>query len=842
MPALYRASLGYLLRHPWQLGLALLGICIGVAVIVAVDLATESSRKAFSLSMETLTGEATHQVIGGPGGVPESLYVQLRVDKGFRAIAPVVEGRASLNGVDIRVLGVDLFAEQQIRSFSLDVGDDAGPQAGSAETLFGRILTDEGSALMSRQTARMLQLGPGDAFEIRFAGKAFQGKLLGQFGDDASQFLDDLVVVDIAVAQQWLDMARKLSRIDVRIPADDPALKQSLERALSPGTQLLDAAGRTRSMTEMSTAFMTNLSAMSLLALLVGLFLIYNSVSFAVLQRRGLIGVLRALGVTRGQTFRLILGEGMVLGLLGALTGVLLGIWLGEHLLGLVSRSINDLYFRVSVTDVSITPLTLAKGLAAGLGATLVSAVIPAIEAASYPPQLALARSVVERRGRNLVPVIAVAGVLLGLAAWLLLNLSGSHLVAGLSAVFMLIMGFALCVPLATRVLSALLAPLAGRLGGTSARLAVSGIGANLSRTGVAIVALAVAVSATIGVSVMVQSFRGSVSSWLDRTLQSDLYVASPGAPLDAGLINDMVKVPGVDAHSATRRIWLESQEGRIRLFALQLAPGRYPGSEILDAEPGQAWHGFESQGGVMVSEPLAYRRNLGAGDTIPLMTGSGEREFNIVGTFRSYDVNGGAVLINRPTYDRYWEDREIDSIGLFLAPGTDADAVMALLNDLARGRQTLAMRSNAEIRALSLRVFDRTFIITDVLYWLATGVAFIGILGAMLALQMERSRELATLRALGMTPAQLGGMVTTQTATIGLFSGLAAVPLGLVMAWVLIDVINRRAFGWQMDIQLSWQVLAIAVAFSVGAAFLAGLYPSWRAASSSPALAMREE
>ena len=235
MPALYRASMGYLLRHPWQLGLALLGICIGVAVIVAVDLATESSRKAFSLSMETLTGEATHQVIGGPGGVPESLYVQLRVEKGFRGIAPVVEGRASLNGVDVRVLGVDLFAEQQIRSFSLDVGSDAGPQGASAETLFGSILTGEGAALMSRQTAAMLELGPGDAFEIRSAGNVFQGNLLGQFGDDASQFLDELVVVDIAVAQQWLGMSGELSRIDVRIPADESGSSSRWSARCRPG-------------------------------------------------------------------------------------------------------------------------------------------------------------------------------------------------------------------------------------------------------------------------------------------------------------------------------------------------------------------------------------------------------------------------------------------------------------------------------------------------------------------------------------------------------------------------------------------------------------------------------
>lgn len=842
MPALYRASMGYLLRHPWQLALALLGICIGVAVIVAVDLATESSRKAFALSMETLTGQATHQVIGGPRGVQESLYVQWRVKHGFRGMAPVVEGRVKLNGVDVRVLGIDLFAEQQIRSFSLEVADDDGTSADSVQTLFGSLLTDPGAALMSRETAAMLGISTGDGFEVQSGVRVFQGSLLGQIGGDPSLLLGELVIVDIAVAQQWLDMAGRLSRIDVRIPAGDPGRLESLEELLPPGIQLLEASGRTRSMTEMSTAFMTNLSAMSLLALLVGLFLIYNSVSFAVLQRRGLIGVLRALGVTRGQTFTLILTEGLALGLIGAVMGVLLGIWLGDYLLVLVSRSINDLYFRVTVTDVSISAFTLVKGLAAGLGATLVSALIPAFEAASYPPRLALARSVIEQRGRQTVPILALFGMALGLAAVFLLRISGSHLVAGLSAVFMLILGFALCVPLAVRVMATSLAPLAGRLGGTSARLAVSGIEANLSRTGVAIVALAVAVSATIGVSVMVESFRGSVSTWLDRTLQSDLYVAASGSSLDPSLIRELVQTQGVAAHSSSRRVWLESPEGRVRLFVLQLAPGRYPGSEILDADPVRAWNGFEHEDGVMVSEPLAYRRGVGAGDTIRLVTGSGERAFNIVGTFRSYDVNGGAVLISRSSYDRFWDDPAIDSIGLTLVPGAKPADVMNQLKAVAKDRQPLVMRSDAEIRELSLRVFDRTFIITDVLYWLATGVAFIGILGAMLALQMERARELAVMRALGMTPFQLGGMVTTQTAVIGLFSGLAAVPLGLVMAWMLIDVINRRAFGWQMDILLSWQVLAVAIAFSIVAAFLAGIYPSWRAAASSPALAMREE
>ncbi len=650
------------------------------------------------------------------------------------------------------------------------------------------------------------------------------------------------MVVDIAVAQTWLSHFGWLSRIDVKIPDGDSPLQRKLESMLPPGTQLLSAAGRTRSLAEMSTAFMTNLTAMSLLALLVGLFLIYNSVAFAVLQRRGLIGVLRALGVTRRQVVSLILSEGAVLGLVGAVMGVAAGIWLGEQLLVLVSRSINDLYFRVNVTEVAVSPWSIAKGLLAGLGATLLAAVVPAIEAASYQPRLALTRSVLEHRTRRLLPALAIAGSGMGLLALLLLQLSGSNLVAGLVAVFALILGFSLCIPLAVRAITSVLEPVVAKVAGTPARLAVSGIGANLSRTGVAIVALAVAVSATIGVSVMVDSFRGSVSAWLDKTLQSDVYVGTPYGTLNRGLIEDLVGASGVEAYSTSRRVWLEDATGRTRIIVLQMAPSSYAGVEVLDADPKAVWPAFAEEGAVLVSEPYAYRNAVAPGDTIKLITRFGEQGFTVAATWQSYDANAGAVLMSRSTYDRFWNDPGVDSIGLYLSPGTNIDELMQRMTAISAGRQQIIMRSNREIRDRSLQVFDRTFVITDVLYWLATGVALIGILGAMLALQLERARELAILRALGMTPVQLGGMVTMQSAGIGLLSGLAAVPLGLVMAWVLIDVINRRAFGWQMDFLVSPGVLLAAVLFSVSAALLAGIYPAYRAARSQPALAMREE
>ena len=841
IPVVYRASFSYLLRHPWQLALAILGIGIGVAVIVAVDLANASARKAFLLSMDAVTGAATDQVIGGARGIDEDFYTELRITHNIRSIAPVVEGYVVINETSVQVLGIDLFAEQEMRAFTRQPSSQAGPDAASAQSLFRSFLVEPGAAMMSPATANALGIEVGDRFTIQVAGKEHGGRLVATF-DDQSGGLGNLVTTDIATAQEWLGQVGWLSRVDVRIVDGDDAFRNRLLDLLPADATLLPAAGRTRSTAEMSAAFMTNLTAMSLLALLVGLFLIYNSVSFSVLQRRRLIGALRALGVTRRQVFAIVLSESAAVGVVAAAAGVVTGIWLGEQLLGLVAQSINDFYYRVSVTDVSVSTFSLGKGVIAGVGAALFAAAVPAFEASSYRPRLAMARSVLERQTRRLLPVVTFAGLGISGVAVAVLAISGRSLVAGLAAVFMLILGFALIVPVVVKALTAVLAPVARRIAGVGARLAVTGIGASLSRTGVAIVALAVAVSATVGVSVMVDSFRGSVSEWLDQTLQADIYAGVSRGDMDPDLIHDLSRLAGVEAVSTSRRTAIEDEQGQTQILAVQMAPGSYAGTEILDADPAEVWPQFDTADVVLVSEPYGYRNKVGPGDTIQLRTVAGDTSFDVAATYQSYDINASAMLMSRTTYDKHFDDAGIDSIGLYLADGIDVDDTLDAMAAISAGRQQILMNSNHKIRDLSLQIFDRTFVITDVLYWLAIGVAFIGILGAMLALQLERARDLATLRALGMTPLQLGSMITLQTSVIGLLSGIAAIPLGLVMAYVLIEVINRRAFGWQIDMSIDPGILGVAVVFAVVAAFLAGLYPAWRSAQSQPALAMREE
>ncbi len=311
---------------------------------------------------------------------------------------------------------------------------------------------------------------------------------------------------------------------------------------------------------------------------------------------------------------------------------------------------------------------------------------------------------------------------------------------------------------------------------------------------------------------------------------------------MDPALIEAIRNLDGVETISTRKRASLEDANGRTQLRVFELPPAAFDGFEILDADPAEVWLAWESADTILVSEPYAYQNQVGAGDRLTLPTDFGPRDFRIAATFQSFDINASAVTMSRATYARHYRDDSIDSLGLYLADGADIDSVIAAVEALSADGPRLYVTSNEGLQTESLRIFDRTFVITDVLYWLTLGVAFIGILSAMVALQLERAREFATLRALGMTPAQVGGMITAQTGVIGLLSGLAAVPLGVVMAWVLIKVINRRAFGWQIDMTVAPDILAVSVLFAIGAALLAGLYPAWRAGQSQPAIAMREE
>ncbi len=834
-PALLINSRRYLLRHPWQTWLSIIGIALGVAVVIAVDLANESARRGFRLSVEQVTGAATHQIESASGDIPDQTYARLRIEHGLTRAAPVIDAAVRIAGRHFTLLGTDPISASTMQTTIAN----ADPGA------LIRLLAQPNSLALTVTDARELGVTPGASLPVELNGETRDMRVAGLLPDDGG--LAGLIVTDIATAQEVLGWLGRIERIDLAL---DPAAAAALARQLPAGLQIKKAARRGEALEQMIHAFQTNLTAMSLLAVLVGGFIIYNTMTFAVLQRRALLGTLRLLGVTRSQLFALVLIEALALAVAGAVLGVLLGIVVGAGLVRLVTQTINDIYFVLSVRDLDIEPFSLLKGVCLGLGVTFVATWGPALEAARSQPRDVLRRALVERRGERLLPWLAGAGGLIALGGFLLIELSERSMVIGFAALFLVIVGVSLGVPLAVRLFAVATTPMLGRLFGTEGRLAARGITASITRSGLAVAALAVAVSASVGVSIMIGSFRTSVSLWLENTLISDIYLSAErgasdeqGASLPADLAGALASIPGVIGVSQGRGARVETRDGPVSMLALEASYGIPRGFQFQGATAANLWPRWQAGDLVLVSEPFAFHQRVDTGDHIELFTSTGWRDFKIGGVFRDYSSDSGMLVLPRPIYARLWLDPAVSSLGVVLAPrahiGPVQEAVEALIAPLDT---PITVQSNRSIRERSMAVFDRTFTITRVLRFLAVGVAFVGILSALMALELERARDYAVLRATGMTRGQLRRLILLQTSAMGIAAGVLAIPLGLIMGDLLIRVINLRSFGWTMPMLVQPSTLLLGLGLAWLAALLAALYPAWRAGAIPPARALREE
>ena len=841
-PTLLRTGLRDLVRRPLQTGLLVLGVALGVAVVIAIDLANESARRGFDRSSEAIAGRATHQIRGGPSGVPEETYRRLRAEWGFRRSTPVVEGVVVAPDLDrqpLTVLGVDPLSEGPFRSH---LAGGAGTTRG-----FARILDEPGAAIVGSGLADRYGLAPGREIRLQVDDRFETVRVLGILRTSAeSDALDGILVMDIGGAQRLLGREGSLGRIDLILSAAEAAALQS---RLPPDLRLVRASEEAATVAEFTAAFALNLTALSLLALVVGMFLIYNTVMFSVVQRRPVIGTLRALGVTPGQVFALILVETAVAAAVGTVLGLVLGFVLGQGAVRLVTQTINDLYYVVSVSGAPLTPGSVAKALVLGIGAGVLSAVPPAREAARVEPIEALRRSTLESGARQRVPFLALAGLCLGGFGAALLAWVPSSLVASFAGLFAVVLGMALVAPATTVALMAVAGPVAATAVGTLGRLAARTVATSIARTGVAIAALMVAVSVTIGVSLMIQSFRTTVVNWLELTLRADIYLAAPGPggsrrspTLSEDVLARVRAVPGVAEVEALRGVEVASPEGPVHLSVAD--PPRERSADLYrfaEGTPAETW-ALVKAGAVLVSEPLAFRRHLPPrGGTVTLQTDRGSRTFDVAGTFYDYATERGTVLIDREIYERFWDDRKISSLAIDVSTQTSVDEVARRLRTALAGT-AVQVTPTGSLRRQALRVFDRTFAVTEALRLLAIVVAFVGVWSALMALQTERTRELATLLALGLTPGRLWALTLLETGFMGLAAGLLSLPTGALLAAILVEVINVRSFGWTMRLELTPAVFGQALALSVAAALLATIYPLFRLGRMPIAAALRAE
>jgi putative ABC transport system permease protein len=854
-PLFFALVLGPLRSNALRALVTLVAVALGVAIGLAIDLANATAVASFQSSVNVVSNKVNLQVLGVGRGFDERAIVRVQDVPGVTYASPTIEDALTVgakpgdpfSGEILRVLGVDLLRPLP----GADAASEASPGGVAPQTADPWVLVNAHGAFASAPLAERLRWHAGDTVHALSGDRDVTLRVAGIIPRGTVGIDSSVVFVDVATAQELFGKIGLLDRIDLVV---EPAQLASVERAVAavipPGARAIRPKTRTDEIGRMLQSFRLNLSALAYVALLVGMYLIYNTVAISVVQRRAEVGTVRALGATRGAVFRTFIAEGALVGVLGSLLGLGVGALLARFSVAAVSRTVDTLYVGSHADAVAYDPALFVKAFVLGVLAAIAAAAFPALDAATTPPAITMRAQGFERRRPRFAPRAALAGLgllLLALACTRVPALDGVP-VFGYAAGLLIIFGGSLCAPLAVDALARAGTTFAARrptLGLAAANLA----GAPL-RTAVAVASLMIAIGMMVSVAVLVASFRTTIVAWADETLRADLFVrplgladASADARFSHGVAERIAAVPGVAAVDTFRALELPFGGRLTNLGVTDLATvaTRQHLRVLGGGDPAALARALVGTTNVLVSEPFATKFGVGRGDRVELPTPSGTTPFTVAGVYNDYSSDAGIVLLDVRTYRRLFHDDSVNSVAVYAAASADVPRLRsAVVRALAPLR--IDVQTNRELRDLVVQVFDRTFAITYALDVIAVTIAVLGVVSTLFALVLERRAEFGILRYLGVTSGGVRRVVLTEAAGIGLLGGFLGVGVGMLLALLLIFVINRQAFGWLIELHVPWLFLGETVVLVVVAAVLAGVYPAGVAARIRTAEVVRTE
>lgn len=820
--------------NPVLYGLTVLGVALGVASVISIRILNQSAVASFAAGVRTIGGAADVVVTGKAGTLPDAFYPIVRGTPGVAAAWPVFESTVAVEGrpgVFVRLLGIDLLAP------STDFRDALSglpPEAAA-----GVVARRRGWAAATPELAAAMGWSVGDRVEVR-DGEQVRGLHVGalvdfqRWGAGGSR---RALVMDIAEAQSLFGGAGTLHRIGVEaVDAADPAaVAARIEDRLGGRVDAATPSERTGQARQLLGAFRLNLTALSMVSLLVGTFLVFSSMRACLVWQRREFGVLRSLGSTPAQVLALILGEAALLGVLGVAIGVVAGYWTAIWNLDAVSSTLTNVYMLREIESLEVSGGTLALAVFAGLGGALSGTLLPALDVwrrdtrtllDTYPAQSA---GIARARALFRVGVALVAGALAWywLAGW---RWRPSGFV--LSTVMMV------CLPLLAPWLVQRLAARV-RVPDFGFRYGVRSLGATLANTSFSVSSLSMAVCLLVGITLLVGSFRETLVRWVDRSLRADVYItatagarAGPQATLSADFVERLGRVPEVRGVDPLRRLFLPVGGRRVAVVAVDLnRPAEQRRLGLLSG--GDAATRALRERGVLVGEPLSHGASLAVGDTVEIEGPLGPVRLPVSGIYRDY-TEGGSVTMDMGLMTETLGAGRLTSVALHLRPGADPEAVAAAIES-HHPSGFLRVRSNRHLKDDVLHVFDQTFAVTRILQVMSLVIAACAITLTLLVVAQEKASEIALYRTLGAFRRQVFLLFVSKGAAmafLGLALGFAA---GIGLGAILIFVIQKSYFGWSIEWTWPWLSLAGEALAIVCAAVLASLYPAFKA-SRTPA------
>lgn len=829
MKIVTRSFLRYMFRRRGLTVLQFLGIACGVAATVGIVLSAKAAVTGFSQAIDFLKGKATHSLERPAGPMDESVLAGLMLDPAVDAFSPVIERSLRVaDGETVGLLGIDPFLDKNLRPELAYADFPARTGVGANDR---RSFIFNGNAVLAESEFAQ-RLGVTLGGTIQSAKGRFE--VVGVFPNPSGE---PLILMDIGHAQALFGLEGRLDRVDL-ILNDPSGFLSRWERGYHVQTSLK----RQETLAHMLLAFRLNLEALSLLALFVGIFLIYNTAMFAVVSRKKDAGILRSLGAHRSEIIAAFLAEIALLGSVGGMFGGLLGYLLSRFLTGEVGGTISNLYFFLQPAPPRWSPWIVILGTLLGGAAAVLGSLWPLRELMRLDPVQALSGRTADRKGGAHARRLAAAGLGMIVLSLGLLVVSSPRVYAGFAGAFGFLIGASFLTGLALVILNPLIKRTLGRLGGLPGKIAAGNIRFNLGRTSVAVAAFMVALSMSIGLSTMIGSFRRSVGRWLDRQISGDLYISSmdemdvPVAFYDE--LRAMKDLGGVDPYRNTP-IYYRGTSAYVSAVD----------ASVLQEFTDFAWlkGGRENwdrvkAGEVIISESFSRRFGVKAGDVLTLDAVHGPSKLAVAAVFYDYTSERGIIMMDRATYLRLFEDPTLTSVGIFVDPRHPRR--QQILAEVGRraGEYGLPVFTRDQLHANALKVFDSTFAVTRSMRILAIIVAFFGIAGAILTLFIERQREFGIYRALGFSTFQVARITLMEGLALGMLSFLLSLGVGTAMAGILIKVINLRSFNWTIFFYPSWTPYLLAAATALLSGVGGSLYPIFRAWRTYPQMQIREE
>jgi putative ABC transport system permease protein len=838
-----------LIQEPLRTLTTALGIALGVAVIVAIQLTNAASLAGFKTALDTVSGRTSLEIVGTGIGVNERHLLELEWLAAYGRVAPVIEGDivwtpgAGRSPERLHVLGIDILRDRPFRDYRLR--DARGRSTDPRPQDFLELLADARSIVLTAKFATPRHLAIGDTLPVRVGDRLSPLTIRGLLEDEGpARVLDgQLVLMDIAGAQQLFNRFGWIDRIEVQLAGDRAleTVQRDIASRLPPGLAVQRPARRSEQVEQMLAAFHLNLTALSYVALLVGLFLVYNTVSIAVLSRRTEIGTLRALGVSHGRVRALFLGEAAVLAAVGASAGLLVGRVLADGAVAMTATAVSAIYIAVAAATPVLEPRHFLLAFATAVPLSLLAAIVPAQEASRVPPTAAITGSDrAEIHLRISSGRLALAGLLLALGLYFALRgpIRGLPLFGYVSAV-LIVFGVSVLVPVILVAVVRLITPSVRSALRVEDWLAMTNLAAAVPRLSISIAALAVSLSMMVAIAIMIGSFRQTVVYWIGQTLQADLFISTgsrqqSGAAdaLSADLIQLVASSPLVAAIDRFRTTEVPYGPAGIRVggadFQVLLEHGSLLFKEAADARE-QVLQAI-GQDAVVASEAFVLKHHHRVGDTIALPTAYGPAPFRIAAVYTDYSRDRGVVMMDRQVFQRHYDDGRTAGLTVYLKDGVDPETARSELMSAIGDRHQVFINTNRALRTEVLRIFDSTFAITYALEIIAIIVAMLGVSGTLLTLILDREHELTILRVIGTGRRQIRRMVVGEALVVGAVSQGIGLLVGFVLSLLLVFVINVQSFGWTIQFHLPLAFLAQSSVLMVLATGLAGLYPAYRA------------